>query len=48
MTSVKKTDSPVLQKGVKITSNTNLETKILVIRKIEFGEKRELILYVIM
>ena len=41
MTSVKKTDCPLLQKGVKRTRKTvSLETKTLVIRKLEAGEKR--------
>jgi hypothetical protein len=41
MTSIKKTDCPLLQKGVKRTRKTvTLETKMLVIRKIETGEKR--------
>ena len=40
MTSIKKTDCP-LQKGVKRTRKTvTLETKMLVIRKMEAGEKR--------
>jgi len=38
---MKKTDFPLLQKGVKRTSKTvTLETKMLVIRKMEAGEKR--------
>jgi len=41
MTSIKKTDFPLLQKGVKGTRKTlTSETKMLVIRKIEAGEKR--------
>jgi len=41
MTSIKKTDFPLLQKGVKRTRKTvTLETKMLVIRKMETGEKR--------
>jgi len=41
MTSIKKTDCPLLQKGVKRSRKTvTLETKILVIRKMEAGEKR--------
>jgi len=40
MTSIKETDCPVLQKGVKRTRKTvTLETKLLAIRKIEAGEK---------
>jgi len=40
MTSIKETDCPVLQKGVKRTRKTvTLETKLLVIRKMEAGEK---------
>ena len=40
MTSLKKTDYPPLQKGVKRTRTTvTLETKILMIRKVEAGEK---------
>ena len=40
MTSIKKTDYPLLQKGAKRTRKTvTLETKILVIRKMEAGEK---------
>jgi hypothetical protein len=39
--SIKKTDCPVLQKGVKnARKNVSLETKILVMRKMEAGEKR--------
>ena len=41
MTSIKKTNFPLLQKGVKRTRNTvTLETKMLVFRKMEAGEKR--------
>ena len=41
MTSIKKTACPLLQKGVKRTrKSVTLETKILVIRKMEAGEKR--------
>ena len=41
MTSIKKTDYPLLLKGMKRTGNTvTLETKMLVIRKMEAGEKR--------
>jgi len=41
MASIKKTDCLRLQKGVKRTrKNLTLENKILVIRKIEAGEKR--------
>jgi len=41
MTSIKKTDCLLLQKGVKRTRKTvTLETKMLVIRKTEAGEKR--------
>jgi hypothetical protein len=41
MMSVKKTGCPVLHKGVKRTRKTvTLETKMLVIRKMEAGEKR--------
>ena len=41
MTSFKKTDYPPLQKGVKRTRTTvTLETKMLMIRKVEAGEKR--------
>jgi len=41
MMSIKKTDCPLLQKGVKRTRKTGpLETKILVIRKMKAGEKR--------
>jgi len=37
----KKTDCPLLQKGVKRTKNTvTFETKMLVIRKMEAGKKR--------
>jgi len=40
MTSIRKTDCPLLQKGVKRTGKTvTLETKMLVIRKMEAGEK---------
>jgi len=40
MTSINKTDCPLLQKGVKRTRKTlTLETKMLVIRKMEAGEK---------
>jgi len=39
--SIKKTDCPLLHKGVKRTRKTvTLETKMLVIRKMEAGEKR--------
>jgi hypothetical protein len=48
MTSVKKMDCPILQKGVKITKNTvPLETKVGD-QKMEAGEKLKLKLYVIM
>ena len=41
MTSIKKTDCPLLQNGVKRTKKTvTLETKMLVITKMETGEKR--------
>ena len=41
MRSIKKTDCPLLQKGVKRTRKiVSLETKMLVIRKIEAGKKR--------
>ena len=41
MMSIKKTDCPLLQKGVKRTRNTvTSETKMLVIRKMEAGEER--------
>jgi hypothetical protein len=41
MTSIKKTDCPLLQQEVKRTRNTvTLETKMLVIRKMEAAEKR--------
>ena len=41
MTSTRKTGFPLLQKGVKRTRRTvPLETKILVFRKMEAGEKR--------
>ena len=41
MTSIKKTDCPLVQRGVKRTRKTvTLETKMLVIRKMEAGEKR--------
>jgi hypothetical protein len=41
MTSVKKTDRPLLQNVVKSTSTTVASgTKMLVIRKMEAGEKR--------
>ena len=41
MMSIKKTDYRLLQKGVKRTRKTvTLETKMLVTRKIEAGEKR--------
>ena len=41
MTSIKKTKYPLLKKGTKRTRKTvTLETKILVIRKLEAGEKR--------
>jgi hypothetical protein len=47
--STKKTDFPLLQKGVKRTRKTvTLETKMLVIRKMGAGEKRKLKLYVTM
>ena len=40
MTSIRRTDCPLLQKGVKQTRKTvTLETKMLVIRKMEAGEK---------
>jgi len=40
MTSIKKTNFPLLQKGVKRTRKTvTLETKMLVIRKLETVEK---------
>ena len=40
MMSIKKTDCPLLQKGVKRARKTvTLETKMLVIRKIEAGKK---------
>jgi len=40
MTSIRKTDFPLLQKGVKRTKKTvTLETKMLMIRKMETGEK---------
>ena len=40
MTSIKKTDFPLFQKGMKRTRKTvTLETKTLVIRKMEAGEK---------
>jgi hypothetical protein len=40
MTSIKETDFPLLQKGVKRTSKAvTLGTKMLVIRKIEASEK---------
>ena len=40
MMSIKKTECPLLQKGVKRTRKTvTLETKMLVIRKMEAGEK---------
>jgi hypothetical protein len=43
MSSIKKTDCHVLQKGLKRTrKNVTLETKMLVIRKMEAGEKRKL------
>jgi hypothetical protein len=39
MKSIKETDCPLLQKGVKITGKTvSLETKMLAICKIEAGE----------
>jgi len=41
MMCIKKTDCPLLQKGMKRTRNTvTLETQMLVIRKMEAGEKR--------
>jgi len=41
MTSIKRTDCPLLPKGVRRTKkNVTLETKILVIRKKEAGKKR--------
>jgi hypothetical protein len=41
MTSIKKTGLPLLQKGVKRTKKTlTLETKVLVIKKMEAGKKR--------
>ena len=41
MMSVKKTDCPLLQKGVKRARKTvTLKTKMLVVIKIEDGEKR--------
>jgi len=40
MTSIKKTDCPLLQKAAKRTRKAgSLETKMLVIRKMEAGEK---------
>jgi len=40
MTSIKETDCPLLQKGVKRTGKTvTLENKMLAICKIEAGEK---------
>jgi len=40
MTTIKKTDCPHLQKGVKRTRRTvTFETKMLVIRKMEAGKK---------
>jgi CENP-B N-terminal DNA-binding domain. len=40
-TSIKKTDYPLLQKGMKTTRKTvTLDTKMIVIRKMEAGEKR--------
>jgi hypothetical protein len=49
MTFIKKTDSPLLQKGVKRTRKAvKLETKTLMIRKMEAGEKSKLKSYVIM
>jgi len=41
MMSIKKTDCPLLQKGVKRTRKAvTLKNKMLVIRKMEAGEKR--------
>ena len=41
MTSIKNPDCPILQKEVKITGETvTLESKMLVIRKMEAGENR--------
>ena len=41
MMSIKKTDCPLLQKEVKGTRKTvTLETKMLLIKKMEAGEKR--------
>ena len=41
MMSIKKTDCPLLPKGVRRTRKTvTLETKMLVIRKMETGKKR--------
>jgi len=40
MTSIKMTDCPLMQKGVKRTRNiVTLETKMLVIRKMEAGKE---------
>jgi hypothetical protein len=48
MTFIKKTDCPLLQKEFKRTMKTvNLETKILLFKKMEAGEKSKLKLYVI-
>jgi hypothetical protein len=48
MTYIKKTDYPLLQKGVKIQGRLTLETKMLVIRKMESDKKRKIKLYVVM
>ena len=41
VTSIKKTNFPLLQKGMKRTGNTvTLETQMLVFRKMEAGQKR--------
>jgi hypothetical protein len=40
MTSIKKTDYPLLQKGMKRTrKSATLDTKMLVIRKMKAGKK---------
>jgi hypothetical protein len=49
MKSIKKTDCPLLQKGVKRTREAvTLETEMLKIRKIKAGKKCKLKLNVIM
>jgi hypothetical protein len=47
MTSIKMTDCPFAKRNEK-NKTVTLQTKMLVIRKVEAGEKRKLKLYVIM